>query len=349
MLDHAGRGAQPRRELPRISHRPEVVGDQPAVGALGPVAKPRLTEFRQRAPHAEAHQLERNGRPELADGLLLRGDHDEDLRRRRDYLLARQRSASALHEPRTGVDLVGAVDRDVQIAQLVEVRQLEPQRKRGPFGRGRGRGAAHVRQPPLGDRRQQVRDRRARAEADAHPVLHHLGRRLRGVALVALPKRVAQWTRLPRSRTRGRHGADVIAPGTSLRRTLSAGTGGCSRQPWPTEQSSSRASASWRLVSMPTATAVSPAWWASAIAAANTARLSLSPAKLWISSRSSLIVSRGRFLGRLIEDSPAPKLSSAIATPRRLTSASASRARSGSRRTASSLTSRHSARPGSRQ
>ena len=63
-----------------------------------------------------------------------------------------------------------------------------------------------------------------------------------------------------------------------------ASPGRCSRKPWPTVQSSSRASASWRLVSIPTATAVRPASCASAIIAATIARVSRSRSKVWISA-----------------------------------------------------------------
>ena len=71
---------------------------------------------------------------------------------------------------------------------------------------------------------------------------------------------------------------------------------------------------------MPTATAVRPASLASAIVAANIARRSLSRSKLPISPRSSLTTSSGRLRGSPSDSAASPKLSSAIVTPRRLTS-----------------------------
>ncbi len=71
------------------------------------------------------------------DELVRRDDDDEALGRRRDGLLARVRRAAPLHDPTRRRDLVGAVDRDV------ELRRAHPPRR---TARPRGRARA----PPLG-------------------------------------------------------------------------------------------------------------------------------------------------------------------------------------------------------
>src|SRR5436853_7209745 len=124
-----------------------------------------------------------------------------------------------------------------------------------------------------------MRDRRARPEPDAHPVGDQLSRRPRGGLLLPFGGRgIAQRLPVPPSRTLGLHGAELIArdPAASRRRRRSGPVGPWIRNPCPMVQSSSRARASWRLVSIPTAIAVRPDSLASAIAAANIARRSLS-------------------------------------------------------------------------
>src|SRR4051794_1049391 len=75
-------------------------------------------------------------------------------------LLARVGAAAALHQPAVGSDLVGAVDRDVEPVELLEGLDAEPELARHPLRGGR-RGDAAQPQPPRGERRQEVRDRRA--------------------------------------------------------------------------------------------------------------------------------------------------------------------------------------------
>ena len=116
----------------------------------------------------------------------------------------------------------------------------------------------------------------------------------------------------PPTRTTVRHGADLTEPAARLKRRRSGAAGRCSRKPCPTEHSSSRASASCLVVSMPTAIAVRLACLASAIVAANIARFSLSRSKLATRARSSFTMSNGRLLGSPSEYLPEPNLSSAI-------------------------------------
>jgi hypothetical protein len=149
------------------------------------VAQPRVAERAQRRRDAERDQLERHGRPERIDDLVARGDHHEAVRRGRDDLLARVGAAAALDDPVRGIDLVGAVDRDVEPVELLERLDRQPERARGDLGGDRG-GDAAQRQPAGGQGRQQWRDRRARPEADPVPVLDQRDRGLRRGALLGV-------------------------------------------------------------------------------------------------------------------------------------------------------------------
>ena len=172
-----GRRRQPGRERGRVADLAAVVRDRPAVGAERDVAQLGLAEQRQRRGDPERQQLERHRWHDRVDDLVARGDHDEAVGRRRDDLLARVRAAAALDEPEVGRDLIGAVDRDVEAGELLERLDHEPERACGDLG-GNRRGDAAQSQPALRQRRQQVRDGRARAEADPAPVLDERSRRL---------------------------------------------------------------------------------------------------------------------------------------------------------------------------
>ena len=119
-----------------------VVGDRAAVGAERHVAQLGLAERAQRRRDPERQQLERHRRPERVDDLVARGDHHEAVGRGRDDLLARVRAAAALDDPVVGIDLVGAVDRDVEPVELLERLDREPERARGDLGGDRGGDAA---------------------------------------------------------------------------------------------------------------------------------------------------------------------------------------------------------------
>ena len=87
----------------------------------------------------------------------------------------------------SGRHLVGAVDRDVEPLQLAELLDRDAQLARLFLGCDRGGDAADpASSPRRGDRRQQVGDGRAGAEADRHPVLDQLRRGLRGQALLVV-------------------------------------------------------------------------------------------------------------------------------------------------------------------
>ncbi len=153
----------------------EVVGDHAAVRAPRHVAQRHRLEPQQRRAEAVLEQLERHRRRERFDELVGRGDHDEAVGRRRDGLLARVRAAAALHEPARRRDLVGAVDRDVEpIGRVGAAERLDgqPERACRLLGRRRRGHAAQV-ESARGERGQEVRNRRAGAEPDRHPVLDH--------------------------------------------------------------------------------------------------------------------------------------------------------------------------------
>ncbi len=86
----------------------------------------------------------------------------------------------------SGVDLVGAVDRDVEPLQLAELLDRDAQLARLFLGGDRGGDAADVADPAGRDRRQQVGDRRSGAQPHGHPVLDQLRRRFGGDALLGV-------------------------------------------------------------------------------------------------------------------------------------------------------------------
>ena len=94
-----------------------------------------------------------------------------------DDLLAGVRAAAALDEPARRIDLVGAVDGDVQLGERFERLDADAQLGRAVLGGRRGRDASQVAQVLLGQRVEQVRDRRPGPEPDGHPVLDQLRRR----------------------------------------------------------------------------------------------------------------------------------------------------------------------------
>ena len=103
----------------------------PPSGLGRPAAHDDVPEPAQGRGRAEREQLDRHGRTDALDGLVARRDHDEARGRGRDQLLARVRPPAALDQPRAGRDLVGAVDRDVELAQRLERLDDQAQRERG--------------------------------------------------------------------------------------------------------------------------------------------------------------------------------------------------------------------------
>ena len=113
------------------------------------------------------------------------GDDDHAVRRRGDDLLAQKRAATALDEAKLRVELVGAIDRQVEGRGFLE--GGERNAEGGCLGLGRlgGRDAEHL-EAGADPRPQEVDEmarRRARAEAEAHARLDQLQGLFRGAAL----------------------------------------------------------------------------------------------------------------------------------------------------------------------
>jgi CHAD domain-containing protein len=176
VLDDSGLGGEAVGELPRIVERAHVVRDRPAVGA--PLRMPTRygAKSLERRCEPELGELERNRRRNALDELARVDDHHEALGGGGYRFLARVRAATPFHEPAVRVDLVGAVDREVNAsrrARACERLQPEPELARRGLRRRRGRDAAHV-ETTRRERLQQVRDRGAGTEADHHPALDEL-------------------------------------------------------------------------------------------------------------------------------------------------------------------------------
>ena len=165
------------------------------------------------------------GAVERRDGLVGGGDHDEARGRGGDDLLARVGAAAALDQPALRVDLVGTVDRDVELCRGSRgARAAGPEIARGLLG---GRGGGHAAQPGSSPARRSAGSRWATvdagAEADAHAVLDQLARPLAAAArfcsrmMRVLVRRRAQ----PPSRTVVRHGRGrYLPPGALEAQTL---------------------------------------------------------------------------------------------------------------------------------
>ncbi len=126
-----------------------------------------------RRHQSEAHHLDRQReQAERRDQLALVGDHHHPVRRRGHDLLAQQRAAAALDHAQLIVDLVGAVDRQIELRRLVERGQRDAELL-GLHPRGlRGRDADHVQalRHLLAQRRDEAGRRRSGAKAKPHPV-----------------------------------------------------------------------------------------------------------------------------------------------------------------------------------
>ena len=66
----------------------------------------------------------------MRDALGVVGDHHHAIRGHGDDFFAQQRAAAALDEPQRAVDLVGAIDGQVELGEIVERGQLDA----GPLG-----------------------------------------------------------------------------------------------------------------------------------------------------------------------------------------------------------------------
>ena len=166
VVDHAGRRRQPGGERGRVVERAEVVGDRPAVGAERHVAQLRRSpSARSVAGMPNASSSSGTGGPSASTTLS-----PEAITTKRSAAAATTFSRVCAPPPPlmtqlSGIDLVGAVDRDVEPVELLERLDREPERAGGDLGGDRG-GDAAQRQPAAGERRQQRGDGRAGAEAD---------------------------------------------------------------------------------------------------------------------------------------------------------------------------------------
>ena len=94
-----------------------VVGDDASVGAPRGVAELDGADARERRREAELEELERHRRLQPLDELVRRDDDHEPRSRGRNRLLARVGRAATLHDPPRRRDLVGPVDRDVELCE----------------------------------------------------------------------------------------------------------------------------------------------------------------------------------------------------------------------------------------
>ncbi len=177
VLHDARRRREQQRERLDVGDEPVIVGDDAAVRASRHIAQPDVTEPMDRRGEPELEQLERYRAVDRRHRLRRVGDDDEAIGRCGDELLAGVRGAASLHEPAVGSDLIGAVDRDVEAVDLVERLDPQPELRCRLLG-ARGRCDASDVELAPGERGQQVRHCRARAEPDGHPVFHELRRGL---------------------------------------------------------------------------------------------------------------------------------------------------------------------------
>src|SRR6266566_897940 len=182
--DDAGDRGDPRRELRGCLDRPE-----PRIEEVVPVVRPhglrvapaqldrRAEALQRRGGRLPAERMDLDGhgglRPEARDELRLVDDHDEPLRRGRDYLLTEPRAPEALDQVELRVDLVGAVDTQVHGGPFLERRERDPQLLRHVRGRERRRHALQVHALPdePGDALQEEPRGRAGPEPEDHPRL----------------------------------------------------------------------------------------------------------------------------------------------------------------------------------
>ena len=175
VLDHAGRAVEAGGELGRVVERAGVVGDEVAVRRGLDAAARRVSDALEGRLGAEGEHFERYWRHEPLDALLGRHDDDEAPGGRGHHLLARVGGAATLDQPAVGRHLIGAVDRDVQPFAALERLDEEAELACAGGGARRGRYAAQL-QTALCQRWQEVADRRARSQPDAHAVLDEGGR-----------------------------------------------------------------------------------------------------------------------------------------------------------------------------
>ena len=185
MLDDAGGRFEALSEFYLVVDRPEVVGNDPSVGAAVCVTELNWTESPQGRGQPEGEKLERDRRRERLHELVRRRDHHEALRRRSHDLLPGVGGTASLYEPACRIDLVGSVDGDVEPVEVLERLDQQAEISCPLLRLGGGRDAADL--EALGCKsRKEEGDRRARAESDRHSFLDEPSCFLRRGALLAL-------------------------------------------------------------------------------------------------------------------------------------------------------------------
>ncbi len=152
----------------------------------------RALDAPDRRADAERNYFDRQRKaPELRHLLARVGDDQHAARRCGDNFLAQQRAAAPFDQAQRAVDLVGAVDREVELGRLVERRQRNAELARLARRRLRGRHAddlqslAHFGADEIDERA----GGRAGAEAKPHARPHEGDRPLRRLPLETLAVR----------------------------------------------------------------------------------------------------------------------------------------------------------------
>ena len=173
---HAGMLIESRGQLGRVAERTLVIGQHAAVGAGRRAgAQADVADRADRGRQAERPQFERHRGMQRRHELVGRDDDHETPRRHGDDLLAQLGPMTALDRPVVGRDLVGAVDRDIELVDGIERLHRQPELGRQLGRLGRGRHAAQTAQAPLGQRRQQEGHRPPGAQPHPHVGLDQLG------------------------------------------------------------------------------------------------------------------------------------------------------------------------------
>src|SRR5690606_37390833 len=133
---------------------------------------------------AERHDLDRQRRllAEALNQLAVVHDDDELPGGGRHDLLPQQRAAQAFDQVEPGIDLVGAIHREIQPRPLLERDERDAERRRALGGVPRRRHAGDILQcaiaQPLAEQFEEMPDGRAGAEAEHHAVLDPIQRPL---------------------------------------------------------------------------------------------------------------------------------------------------------------------------
>ena len=195
VLDHAGDQAQQACQARRILYSSEMGVDDPvaaigdknvAVLAFPQHHLPGNPAFGKRACHGatgrgetERNHLDRQRKAaEHIDPFGLVRDHDHAIGGGRHDLFPEQRAAAALDEVERAVDLVGAVDGEIETVDLVQRRQPHAALFGLRAGRFRGRNAHHIQAGAdlFTEQIDEMLGGRAGAEAKLHAVAHFLKR-----------------------------------------------------------------------------------------------------------------------------------------------------------------------------